>query len=74
MQPLSCRLCGTQVMVAKNSLAQTTVQWADSSGCVEFSRHQDVPDCPNAVVPTCFHLRDSIETAVSSGEIVVANP
>ena len=37
MQPLSCRRCGTAVLVEKYSMAHTSVQWPDDSrACPEF--------------------------------------
>ena len=68
MQPLTCGRCGTDVLVAKTSLAQTTVQWTDSSGCVELAAPTRRR---TAVVPTCRQLRDSIEAAVRSGVLPV---
>ncbi|WP_219418193.1 hypothetical protein [Pseudonocardia nigra] len=71
MQPLSCRRCGTSVLVEKNSLAHTLVRWTTATdGCVELTEHaQRVPE--RALTPTCLQLRDSIETAVRRGELVV---
>ncbi|MGA4992192.1 ferredoxin [Nonomuraea bangladeshensis] len=75
MMPLSCRRCGTAVLVKKNSLAQTSVQWnGDSSGCPVFAeRRASEPGAP-AVIPTCPQLRDSIEDAVRSGLLPVPAP
>ncbi|MFC9978426.1 hypothetical protein [Gordonia sp. NPDC127522] len=62
MQPLACRRCGTGVLVKKNSLAQTSVQWGDSSSCVELGRIADVNE--RARYAGCSYLRDSIDEAV----------
>jgi hypothetical protein len=68
VQALTCRRCGTDVLVAKTSLAQTSVQWTDSSGCVELAAPAGLR---TAVVPTCGQLRDSIESAVRAGTLPV---
>ena len=69
MQPLSCHRCGTCVLVKKNSLAHTLVQWtSDTDGCVELAEHAEVD---RGRVPTCLQLRDSIETAVRRGQLHV---
>lgn len=67
MRPVSCSNCGSCVLVKKNSLAHTLVQWTtDTEQCVELSRGVD-----RGVVPTCTRLRDSIENAVRLGAIMV---
>ncbi|GAA4545302.1 hypothetical protein [Pseudonocardia xishanensis] len=69
MQPLACRSCGNTVLVAKSSLAHTSVQWADSSRCVEFALAGSLTE--RAVVSGCTALRASIEDAVRAGRIEV---
>ncbi|CAM5644494.1 hypothetical protein GCM10010261_20500 [Streptomyces pilosus] len=73
MQPLSCRACGAGVLVEKHSLAHTSVQWhTDASGCPEFATRRAAGTVPvTGLVPTCVLLRDSIESAVRSGELAV---
>ncbi|WP_327743484.1 hypothetical protein OHO28_09380 [Streptomyces europaeiscabiei] len=73
MQPLSCRACGAGVLVEKHSLAHTSVQWhTDVSICPEFAALRASGTLPaTEVVPTCVRLRDSIESAVRSGELTV---
>ncbi|MER7076891.1 hypothetical protein SAMN02982929_00918 [Saccharopolyspora kobensis] len=72
MQPLSCRSCGTCVLVKKNSAAHTQVQWTtDTDRCAELAQH---PAADRASVLTCLQLRDSIETAVRRGELQVDAP
>lgn len=73
LQPLSCRRCGTAVLVEKYSLAHTSVQWpGDSRGCPEFAEWLAAGGPPQtAIIPTCLQLRDSIEDAVRSGALAV---
>ncbi|MDA3644009.1 hypothetical protein LZ318_32660 [Saccharopolyspora indica] len=67
MQPLSCRSCGTCVLVKKNSPAHTQVQWTtDTDRCAELAQR---PTADRATVLTCLRLRDSIEKAVRRGEL-----
>ncbi|GII64322.1 hypothetical protein Skr01_44070 [Sphaerisporangium krabiense] len=67
MRPVSCSSCGTCVLVKKNSLAHTLVQWTtDTEQCVELSRHAEP-----GLVPTCTRLRDSIENSVRLGAVPV---
>lgn len=69
MQPLSCHRCGTCVLVKKNSLAHTLVQWTtDTDQCVELAQRSAAD---RGTVLTCLQLRDSIETAVRGGELHV---
>lgn len=70
MHPVSCRVCGSCVLVKKNTLAHTLVQWtSDTERCAELSRHGEP-----GTVPTCSRLRDSIEADVRSGLVPVAEP
>ncbi|TDD48592.1 hypothetical protein [Saccharopolyspora elongata] len=72
LQPVSCRSCGTCVLVKKNSLAHTLVQWtSDTEQCVELAQS---PTADRATVLTCLKLSDSIETAVRDGRIRVPQP
>ncbi len=69
MQPLACRLCGNQVLVKKNSLAHTSVQWGESTRCTEFAAAANLTD--RALVRGCTELRESIDSAVRAGRIEV---
>ena len=69
MQPLDCRMCGDTVLVKKNSLAHTTVQWTSTTHCAEFALAPDLT--ARAMIPTCHAMRASIEEAVRSGRIDV---
>lgn len=63
-QPVSCDRCAVEVLVKKNSLAHTMVQWTSAS------------DTCTQLVPgdaTCPFLRDSIESAVRRGRLLVGN-
>ncbi|MFF9542507.1 hypothetical protein ACF1B4_02815 [Streptomyces albidoflavus] len=57
----------------KHSLAHTSVQWhSDASGCPEFADLRSAGELPaTETIPTCVRLRDSIESAVRSGELAV---
>ncbi|MFI0446546.1 hypothetical protein [Actinomadura sp. 6N118] len=69
--PIACRRCGACVLVRKNSLAHTEIQWtADTSGCPELGRNP-VPRILTSVIPTCAELRDSVEGAVREGRLPV---
>lgn len=67
-QPVACTRCGVQVLVKKNSLPQTSVQWLSrTSQCPEMDR--DITE--RAFVGTCHGLRDSIEEAVRAQQVEV---
>lgn len=71
MQSVACHLCGSCVLVKKNSLAHTEVQWTtDTNQCVELNEQAD-RGVQRGTVPTCLHLRDSIEASVRSGLVPV---
>ncbi|PSR61788.1 hypothetical protein C8258_26405 [Nocardia sp. MDA0666] len=65
MDEVSCRSCGTWVLVEKFSPQHTSVQWSRSAmrACTELS-------APGA--HTCAALRDSIDAAVESGQVSVS--
>jgi hypothetical protein len=65
---LACGDCGACVRVKKTSPMQTSVQWSRRAvrDCAEFAA---ATDTPNALVPTCTRLRDTIERAVRMGEL-----
>ncbi len=67
MNPISCRSCGTCVLVEKYSPQHTSVQWsaaarAACTGLAEVSEREH----------TCPALRDSIDAAVRAGELSVS--
>jgi hypothetical protein len=70
VNPVSCRRCGSYVLVEKNSLAHTAVQWtAATDQCAELGGRAD-----RALIPTCAQLRESIEASVRSGRVPVPEP
>ncbi|MFB4303890.1 hypothetical protein [Actinomadura sp. NTSP31] len=73
MQRVSCLQCGAVVLVEKNSLAQTSVQWTGDSGrCAEFTERLARLGPPRtALIPTCEQLRESIDDAVRNGVLQV---
>ncbi|GLZ28608.1 hypothetical protein Lesp02_07980 [Lentzea sp. NBRC 105346] len=67
LRPVTCD-CGNRVLVKKNSLQHTSVQWlSDTRSCPELCGPG------SALVPTCLRLRDSIEKAVREGTLEVAD-
>lgn len=70
MQPVSCRACGNQVLVAKYSAVHTSVQWLEDAPvvCQELARAAE-DGRASALVPTCQSLRDTIDEAVRGGTI-----
>jgi hypothetical protein len=57
------------VLVKKNSLAHTLVQWtSDTDKCVQLGGHAD-----RALIPTCTQLRASIESSVREGMLPVGD-
>ncbi|WP_216896399.1 hypothetical protein [Nocardia alni] len=67
MEQVSCRACGSCVLVEKYSLAHTSVQWTAgaASACIEI-------EGADARIRACPMLRDSIEDAVAAGVIGVS--
>jgi hypothetical protein len=70
VQELSCRRCGNRVLVQKNSLAHTAVQWTEPERCEEFAARGTAAEL-HATIPTCESLRASITAAVRSGTVPV---
>ncbi|GAB0103737.1 hypothetical protein JMUB6875_27110 [Nocardia sp. JMUB6875] len=66
MDKVSCRSCGTCVLVEKYSDQHTSVQWNKTAmaDCAELSG--------NALSHTCGALRASIDEAVASGAVGVS--
>jgi hypothetical protein len=67
MEQISCRACGSCVLVEKYSMQQTSVQWnaAAVAACPEIADG-------GARVRTCKMLRDSIDDAVVAGVVGVS--
>lgn len=71
LQPVTCTACGTQVLVRKNSLTQTTVQWTGSTAdCPELRARRDAGE-DTARVAHCEQLRTSIDEAVATGRVAI---
>jgi hypothetical protein len=71
LRPHDCRGCGTRVLVKKNSIHHTSIQWTtDTAGsCPVFAG----ADRPTALLDTCPELAGSIDEAVRDGTLVVAD-
>ena len=72
MTELSCRRCATTVLVRKNTLTQTSIQWLADAGttCTELAE-QRAAGRPTGLVSGCTALRESIEDAVREGRLPV---
>jgi hypothetical protein len=72
MRELTCRRCTTRVLVRKNTLSQTSIQWLADAGatCTELAQ-QRAAGRPTALVAGCTALRDSIDDAVREGRLEV---
>ncbi len=67
--PVACERCGVTVLVKKNSLAHTVVQWTGPGDACDGMT--DVETQP--IAETCVFLRASIEAQVRSGNLVPAD-
>lgn len=72
MQPVDCRSCGTRVLVQKNSLPHTSIQWTTDAGtaCGEFAPRV-AAGASSALITHCQALRESVEEAVRLGTVEV---
>jgi hypothetical protein len=73
MVSVACRTCGARVLARKSSWNQTSVQWnADASArCAERLEAQRIPGY--GVFLVCSALRESIEAAVTTGELTIVD-
>ena len=62
LRPHVCHGCGTTVLVKKNSLQHTSIQWQSATDACGFL---------SPVAAGCPALRDSIDRAVRDGSIEV---
>jgi hypothetical protein len=71
LTPVTCRECGVEVFVKKNSHKHTSVQWAPNgvASCPEITAARAAD--PHALVLGCSRLQASIEDAVRAGQVVV---
>lgn len=72
MTPVSCEHCGTEVLVRKNSLDQTSVQWqaTPSKVCPRFAEARAAGKV-SALQDSCPNLESSIGHAVRLGAITL---
>lgn len=74
MQPVDCTACGTRVLVKKNSLKHTSVQWqTDPAASCPVLRAGADAGRPTARQESCPRLRASISYAVSEGLLDVGD-
>jgi len=73
MVPVACRNCGARVLARKSSWNQTSVQWdADATArCVERREADRIAGHHRGLFLACSALRDSIEAAVQTGELII---
>lgn len=63
---VACQRCATAVLVKKNSLAHTVVQWTEpSEKCIGMTHVETQP-----IPETCVYLRASIEAEVRAGNLI----
>jgi hypothetical protein len=72
LRPVSCRVCGTRVLVKKNSPKHTSIQWTTdtASSCHVFAERAAAGE-NTALLDTCERLSDSITYAVQEGLLEV---
>lgn len=71
LSAVTCRSCGVEAQVKKNSREHTSVQWSRASvaACPEIAAARTTD--PTALVLGCPRLKQSIEDAVRTGTVVV---
>ncbi len=72
LREVDCRRCGTTVLVRKNTLTQTSIQWLADAGtvCTELAE-QRAAGVHTGRVARCESLRASIDEAVADGRLEV---
>jgi hypothetical protein len=72
LTPVRCAMCTTEVLVRKASSMQTSIQWQSSpvDSCPEFADRVAAGEL-SARIDTCPRLREAIERAVATGDVVV---
>lgn len=70
---IRCRECGTCVLVRKNSLAHTSVQWQDDPDtvCPTFRSSGTAPGTSITPREGCPELKASIDAAVLDGSLPI---
>lgn len=71
LAPVTCRACGVEALVKKNSRRHTSVQWTGEAvaACPEIAALRAAD--PDVLVLGCPRLKDSIDAAVEAGALVV---
>ena len=71
LAPVTCRACGIEALVKKNSQKHTSVQWPPGgvASCPEIGAQRAAD--PNALILGCSRLKASIEDAVRDGRMVI---
>ena len=72
--PVTCGSCTSEVLVRKASQVQTSIQWRSSPAdtCPEFAARVAAGEL-SARIDTCPALRASIDRAVATGAVAVAD-
>ncbi|MGW8681310.1 hypothetical protein ACWGNN_09625 [Streptomyces sp. NPDC055817] len=74
MRPVQCGVCGNQVLCEKFSAAHTQIQWTDEAAAVcPIIAERVAAGELSARVRGCAPLRASIDVAVASGLLAVAD-
>lgn len=74
MQPVSCAMCGAEVLARKSSWEQSTLQWtaAALARCTERQTTTDRSERPNRnAFAGCAALRCSVREAAVRGDLDV---
>lgn len=75
MQPVTCRQCGTEVVVEKFSWEHTNTQWqAPSATVCPTIRERVAQGLPASRTAGCEQLDASIRDAVQRGIVTVERP
>ena len=71
LAPVTCRACGVETLVKKNSRKHTSVQWTAQAvaTCPEIAAARAAD--PDALVLGCAQLKASIDAAAVAGQLVV---
>ncbi|WP_199431810.1 hypothetical protein [Qaidamihabitans albus] len=68
LRPLSCRSCGTRVLVKKNSPQHTSIQWTtDAATSCPVLAERAAGGVHPALLDTCERLSESIAEAACEG-------
>lgn len=72
LHEVTCRRCATTVLVRKNTMTQTSIQWLTDAGavCTELAEQRAAGQHTGRVA-RCDALRASIDEAVAEGQLEV---